>query len=182
MWPSGRGRAGSGAGQECRSGRQTPIQGSRARSTHSDAAPGTRADRGRAGPHPRTRQFPGAFPGRPGPEPCDAVAGARGPPQHTCWLISGFSAPLSPGGEIGTPFLFPALLTDNRGSGRRARCSPALGPEPSPGTNVRKGPAPFPSLITPHRPQASRPRPRTPRRSGRRPLPRLPGPGLRAPR
>ena len=46
-----------------------------------------------------TRQFPGAFPCRPGPEPCDAVVGARGPPQHTCWLISGFSAPLSPGGE-----------------------------------------------------------------------------------
>ena len=41
--------------------------------------------------------------------------------------------------------LFPSLLTDNRGSGRRAHCSPALGPEPSPETDVRKGSAPFPS-------------------------------------
>lgn len=54
-----------------------------------------------------TRQFPGAFPCRPGPEPCDAVVGARGPPQHTCWLLSGFSAALSPGGEDKDALSFP---------------------------------------------------------------------------
>lgn len=101
VWPWG-GGAGSGAGQECRSGRQTPIQGSRARSTHTDAAPGTTGDQGQGWSSPRVPAVPWGLPGQAchgSPEPCDTVAGVQGPPQHTCWLISGSSAPSNLVGE-----------------------------------------------------------------------------------
>lgn len=112
VWPLGKkigrcGPRGRGAGGR-REAEQVKNAGQEGRHRFRGQGQGQRTVMQRRGPQGTgaglvlthgTRQFPGAFPCRPGPEPCDAVVGARGPPQHTCWLISGFSAPLSPGGE-----------------------------------------------------------------------------------